>query len=829
MATPAHEIEQRALPLAEAAADPTSAGGKAARLVELLRAGFDVPDGVVIPAAVADRICRPGGEDAMRDALDRVIEALGEGPLAVRSSAVAEDLEGASFAGQYETHLDVRGRDAIERAIRDCRASVGSGRVAAYAGQQGRAHDGEAPIAVLVQGMVPADAAGVAFTADPVSGSRERVLVSAVRGLGERLVSGAASPDEWALEGDRATPRAQPERAIDEAQAREVAALARRVEAHYGSPQDIEWAIAGGRLYLLQARPITALGDAADAGVEVPVVAPAEGFWEREETHFPQPLSPMMRTTYLADQWDMTSKVFNDFGLLLEGIEQREIGGWVYTRAIPFGGKDDKPPPDFVFKILTWVIPSLRRRLQTCVRAVREGLAWDHLVRWEKEWRPAIIGENNELRAVDLPSLDDAALVAHLWRVRRHVVGAGTVHFDVSAPWSLAVGELALGLAERLGWDDGQVIALLSGTSEMSSEPARRLAEVAALASSRDPVRELLRDAARRDMAELRRVDPEVADAFDRYIDEFGCRALRYEIINPTLEESPSLMLRLLADQVESGYDPKHRAAALAAERQASADAARAALAGRTDDLAWFERALEAAIRAYPVREENEFHTVSMPFALLRYGVLELGRRLAERGVIDTRDDVMFVEWEEALAALEDGRSRSELVERRKRERTWVLGNPGPQSYGDPPGPPPSLAPLPPEARFATEVLFWEMERQFPPPLTDHEDGVLRGIAAAAGSYTGPARIVADESQFEKVQPGDVLVCPITSPVWSVLFASIGALVTESGGVLSHPAIIAREYRVPAVVAVGGAMQRLRDGDIVTVDGATGEVRLAGR
>ena len=126
----------------------------------------------------------------------------------------------------------------------------------------------------------------------------------------------------------------------------------------------------------------------------------------------------------------------------------------------------------------------------------------------------------------------------------------------------------------------------------------------------------------------------------------------------------------------------------------------------------------------------------------------------------------------------------------------------------------------------AHEILAWEIEHNFSPPVTDHDAERLRGIGASSGTYTGTARIVMDESEFHRIRPGDVLVCPITSPVWSLVFPGIGALVTESGGVLSHPAIIAREHGIPAVVAVGGATQLVRDGATVTVDGTTGEVRL---
>jgi phosphohistidine swiveling domain-containing protein len=263
----------------------------------------------------------------------------------------------------------------------------------------------------------------------------------------------------------------------------------------------------------------------------------------------------------------------------------------------------------------------------------------------------------------------------------------------------------------------------------------------------------------------------------------------------------------------------------------AAADRARAALAGCSlGDRERFERALARAERAYPVREDNEFFTVSAPLALLRYRLLEIGRRLAARGQLGRRDDVFFLTVGEVRAALQDGESRTALVTRRKGERAFAEQHPGPASYGKDPRPPPPLDALPAEARFTMTALLWYLDRVIEAASSSHAQQagaqVLDGIAASPGRYTGLARVVMDEFDFGKLRPGDVLVCPVTSPVWSVLFPSIGALVTDTGGLLSHPAIIAREYGVPAVVATGNATALLRDGQAVTVDGTTGRIEV---
>jgi pyruvate,water dikinase len=178
---------------------------------------------------------------------------------------------------------------------------------------------------------------------------------------------------------------------------------------------------------------------------------------------------------------------------------------------------------------------------------------------------------------------------------------------------------------------------------------------------------------------------------------------------------------------------------------------------------------------------------------------------------------------------LADGADARHTVTRREGEDAWVLAHPGPASYGRDPGPPPPLRGLPDEARLANEAFLWAIERILGPNTrAGCRESTLTGIAASPGRYTGPVRVIRSEAEFDRLRAGDVLVCPVTSPVWSVLFPSVGALVTDHGGTLSHPAIIAREYRVPAVVATGVGTTKLHDGQIVAVDGTTGTVEVLG-
>lgn len=808
-----------------AASNPALAGTKAATLAGLKARGLPVPPGFVVTTAACQRILSAAGDTAtslMETGIPADVWAeillglreLGDIPLAVRSSGVAEDLAGASFAGQYESVLGVRGPVAVAKAIGRCLASASSARVRAYAG----ASAGSDPMAVLIQRLVPADAAGVAFTANPVTGDRE-VLVSAVRGLGDRLVSGEATPDEWVVKGDTPTCLRAEERALVADQVRAVAALATRVEELAGAPQDLEWAIAGGELFLLQARPITALP------IPPQIEPPAEGFWRKDTAHYPMPLTPFGASVYLPALAGVVPALAPEVGLLVEASDQRSLGGEVYVRMIPLGGKERRPPPSWAIWIASRLVPAFRRRARAAEKAIATGLGDQFLERWHTEWRGAFQRDAEELRRVALGPLSDDALLAHLDRLKDFLDRGELLHFRLHLPYALTLYELSSTCEELLGWDNLAVLTLLTGSSQASSEPGREL-EVLALRFASDPAALRALEGAGDDViTRLQEASPEAASAFAEYLDRYGHRTVGYDPGEPTLFECPALFAGLLRDCVHGGRD-------ISAGSQAQSDAlerARATLAARSEeDRNRFERAVTDAQHAYGQREDNIFWLDSQPCALIRYAALEIGRRLTDRGCLGRAGEAVYLEEHELRHALggEGGEDLRPLIARRKAERAWVVAHPGPASYGRDPGPPPDLSPLPPALRLVNAAVFHFLRLTSVDEAPGATQAQLRGVPGSPGRYSGPARVIRDETEFSRLRPGDVLVCPITSPVWSVLFIQAGAVVTDGGGVLAHTAVIAREYGIPAVLATGEATRRLRDGDIVTVDGTSGTVSL---
>ena len=806
------------------ARDATVAGHKAATLATLKAVGFRVPAGFVIAADACGELtgqAERAGEmvsvaplpAGLRKQIAAALAHLGGGPVAVRSSATAEDLPDASFAGQYESFLDVDGVEAVCDAVRRCVAASHSDRVAAYRAATDAADGG---MAVLVQRMVPADAAGVAFSANPVTGDRDQTLVSAVRGLGERLVSGRATPDEWVVRGGTAECVDAPEDALDAPRALQVAEVAERLEHRLGAPQDVEWAIADGEVYVLQSRPITALPTAPALQI------PTKGTWTKDVAHYHEPMTPLGASVYLPLLDTTISEMFAGYGLLLDTLTSRSMGGEIYTRVLPVGGKEGPAPPWWVMGILARVVPPLRARVATARQVLRSGLLDELPDRWQRQWRDEFRREAERLQATELATLSDADLEATFDAAVALLRRGLDVHFRLLPPYVVALHELATTCEQLLGWDTLQALQLVTGLSETSSEPARALAALATQVRGRPEAMAVLTDPGADVERRLAEVNPALGAAFRDHLDRFGHRTMGDDPGSSTLAERPWVLaglLRKAAVGERPGEDPH------ALRNRAEAEARRLLDHRPEEDRRRFERALTAARRVYGVREDNVFWTGNLPCGLIRRVAMEIGERLARRGVMARPADVAFLTDDELRRTLRADEDVRVLVARRHAERAWVAAHPGPVFHGPPPLQPPDVRGLPDEARRINAAFMWYMANEFNPAVDDAQTG-LAGAPGSPGTYTGPVRVIRSEDEFDKLRPGDVLVARVTTPAWSVLFGIAGAVVTDGGGALSHTAIVAREHGIPAVLATSRATTELTDGQTVTVDGTAGVVRL---
>lgn len=808
-----------------AAANVLIVGGKAAGLNRLKAAGFAVPQGVVLTAAVCDQIVSGGHEfpSQVRSALSVALDRMGSGLFAVRSSALGEDSAAASYAGQYRTVLGVNAAidDVCAAIVAVLRSATGPASLDAYRARIDAT--GTTNIAVVVQQQLMPDAAGVAFTADPVAGDRDRTIINAVRGLGDRLVNGEVTPQQWVVRDGAATCIAAGDGAIDESQAIAVAILASRVEVLFGVPQDIEWAIVDGSVQLLQARPMTALPTP-------PTIDLPSGTWIKESGRRAELMTPFGASVALPIVSGGLSAAFAAAGSLVERIEMRSIAGQVYLRIVPIGGERaarGDPPPWRLLGVLSRVVPPLRARCRMARHAIDDAAVDELVHRWNDEWRPQLLEETARLGALDVTTMSDDELRAHL-DAAITLTGRGLdAHFRLVPPYALTVYNLITICREVLGWDAGRSLALLSGTSVATSAPTRALAAVASLVADPVAVRRVLEQPDDDLFERLSRVEPKAGAAFDAWCDTYAWRALGEDPGAPTLVEQPALLAGLLLDQLDR---PHHDGADVSLDRDFALDQARAVLSNRgTADRERFEHALAAAERVYPTREDSAVWGACHPAGLVRRALVEAGRRLATHRALDRPDDAKYLDIEILRAALAGHRGGVRAqVARARAEQAWVAAHPGPTFYGPPPGRSPDVRGLPTAARRMNEAMLWAESQQHNRPTPALADGTLRGAPASAGRYTGPVRIVRNFNEFDRVRSGEVLVCRATDPSWSVLFAVAGAVVTEGGGPLSHAAIVAREYGVPAVLAVDSAMDVLRDGQLVTVDGTAGTVGVVG-
>ncbi|HVJ15400.1 MAG TPA: PEP-utilizing enzyme, partial [Polyangiaceae bacterium] len=390
-----------------------------------------------------------------------------------------------------------------------------------------------------------------------------------------------------------------------------------------------------------------------------------------------------------------------------------------------------------------------------------------------------------------------------------------TLHFQLTMPHIVGVYELKVCTEELLGWDFAKTLELLTGRSGATVAATRELEDIA---------RDLDADVIDRGLVAV--LASAAGERMRTWLAHWGLRTVDVDPGTPMLSEREELVLSLLQ---AARTEKQSSAGAERAERREALEQARAALSG--PDRQRFEAALAYAEQVYGNRDDNVVYTEGLPCGLIRRASLEVGRRLVTRGVLRHASDIGYLERAEMAAALAgtlSGESAMDRVLRRRAEEAWVRAHPGPPLHGPAPVPPPSLRGLPPACRRLMAAGLWAMNTELAAPTAQHSsDGALLGVPVSPGRYTGPVRVIRTEAELSKLRPGEVLVCPSTHSSWTVAFSKVGALVADGGSILSHPAIIAREHGIPAVVATISGTSSLRDGELVTVDGNSGRVARA--
>lgn len=777
-------------------------GGKAAGLAALIRLGERVPDGFCVTTKAY-----ASGEVPRAEVL-AAYERLGGGPVAVRSSATAEDLPHASFAGQQDTYLGVTGGKALIEAIEDCWASLHSERATAYRDANGMPQDG-VRMAVVVQRMVDAEVAGVLFTADPLTGSRSASVVDAAPGPGTTVVDGAAAADHYVLDGTQDGQRG----CLTAARLKELRAAGERIKAPLGAEQDIEWAYDhDGKLWLLQARPITTL---------FPAPPPSDRPGPRLYVEFGhvqgmlQPATPMGMSTLKS----MLAGMLAAFGLTVEIVD---IGGRLYgdltdalrdpsTRqrlvklmAVDFGPRAQKVVEHLLDDPRFAPRKTPRKRNAAAMKTGPKAAAGilGALARPARA-RARVFDEIERLRR---QPVTDPRTAAELLDLVERDAESSTVADAIIWPVvsGLAVSAALPPLLKGVASED-EIRTVLGGMPyNVTIEMDLALWEVARQA---EPHRETLLNTPPPDLAAAHLAGRLPDFGLDAFLQRYGTRsAAEVDVGVPRWAEDPAPVFTMLANllRVTDPAQAPDRRFARAADR---AEAMLTELARR----ARRRQALRGRLAGFFLRRSRELSGLreAGKFAGLhalrdrRRRLLLIGAELHAKGVLARADDVMFLRLPELRTAVETGADVRDTVAARRAEYEREL------------------------RRRAVPVALLsdgtDVETLLPAPPYDGRQ--LRGMGAASGRVTGRARVVRDPSDAA-IEPGEILVAPTTDPGWTPLFLTAGGLVTETGAVMAHGPTVAREYGIPAVICVPAATTRISNGQLITVDGATGTVTL---
>jgi len=859
------------LPLAQCT-DPSLVGGKAAGLARLLAAGFPVPDGWCLTTRAYEHFMQGIGlviserwhRAVMRTGDDRkqelqhcreMIRRVGLASLvaevwetlhrqagteerrwALRSSATNEDMDRASAAGLYRSVLGA-GQARLGEAITDIWASAWDERVVNYLLASGHA-DVAPAMAIVIQPLLDASVAGVATSIHPVTGRDSHVTINAVRGLGPPLVDGSVSPDQYVVETTAGQPSRVIRRAVGQQRERlavtagglamepvpsgerdrptlsdqqlcDVTALTKRIEQAFQRPMDVEWAIDRDRLWALQARPMTAVRATVDH------LTNEDCEWSRanfKET-MPDVPSPMglsflerfMEEYILSHYRRLGCRIPRGLSsvrlhagrpylnVTLFHVLVGQLGGDPRLNPEQMGGDPVRWAPSV--QPLGW--PALLRAGWLMVRELRRVL----------KSSAASFAEMKELgfrysrERVRLLSLEDA-------RDRLDELGrwldSREVTFGIAAGAGQCLQTFNRMLPRWLGADWRRLLneSLQGQGTVISAQQILRIADLVELARQDTVVHDIFRNGWGGGGVRESLQGSAFLAAFDRYLTDYGHRAVgESDIMSARLADQPEVLLQVIKTQLDGARTtPDELTRRQRAARVQALATIRRRLGWRVDRWLVFQWWYRRLCRFFALREANRHHLMWYSLAA-RHLLLHVGELFAERGVFSLPEDIFFLRLQE-LEALDDASTEqwAAMIRTRRAEREQWSSKPAPDA-----------------------MCGWEDVRELLPQQTS--DRLLRGIPLSSGIVSGPVRFVRATGDWSHVRSGDIIVAEVIDPGMAPLFGIAGGLIVEMGGTLSHGAIIAREYGLPAIANVSRAMSLLSENDHVTMDAALGVVK----
>ncbi|MET7747578.1 rifamycin-inactivating phosphotransferase [Micromonospora sp. NPDC005367] len=774
-------------------------------------------DGVAIP-------------DDLAAAITRALARLGEeAAYAVRSSATAEDLPTASFAGQQDTYLNVVGSAAVLRHVSRCWASLFTERAVSYRLRNGTDHR-KVDMAVVVQQMVFPAAAGILFTADPVTGNRKVATVDASFGLGEALVSGLVNPDVFKVRDGEVVGRTvaakqravhalpgggtrevaidsqrQEQLALTDAQAVRLVQLGRRIEAHFGRPQDIEWCLVDDDFHIVQSRPITTLFPIPAADDLENRVYLSVGH-QQMMTDAMKPLGlSMWQLTAMAPMHEAGGRLFVDATRHLASPKSR-------AGFLEMAGRGDPLTRDALETVLDRhdFVPTLPDTgpggppgAAAAPIETDPGIVTELIERSQA----SIAALRHDIRTKTGPALFDFLLEAFQEhkRVLSDPLSMQAIMAGMQATWWLNDR-----LQEWLGERNAADTLTLSAPGNVTSEMGLALLDVADVIRPHPEVVAFLRDTSDDGfLDELPKLAGgiEARDAISAYLDRYGMRCVgEIDITRPRWSERPSTLVPLILDNIKL-FEPGAAERRFEQGRQEAQQKEQDVLARlralpdgeqKADET---KRMIDQVRSFIGYREYPKYGIVSRYF-VYKQALLEEAERLVRAGVLTDKEDIFYLTFQELHDVARSNRADEKLIQQRKEAF---------RSY---------QALTPPRVLTSDgEAITGAYRRD------DAPTGALIGIPVSAGTVEGRARVILDMAEAD-LEPGDILVTAHTDPSWTPLFVGLAGLVTEVGGVMTHGAVIAREYGLPAVVSVLDATRLIPDGQRIRVHGSDGYVEL---
>lgn len=749
-----------------------------------------------VSALIEEAPLLPEVESAVREAYGRLAEGKPGIKVAVRSSATAEDLPDASFAGQQETFLDVEGVADVLLSVKKCWASLWTPRAIHYRTQKRFDHE-LIRMAVIIQEMIPAAVSGVMFTANPINNCRHEIRIEAVRGLGEQLVSGHVAGDVYIYKKNEANVElisktiSDPEKGqmINDYDLRELAHTGLKIEIFYEEFQDIEWAYYHGKTYYLQSRPITTMMDEELPDVDLKKMSGLQREvvdWVAER--FPEPIFPIdgvvVKVLFMAQFEAMAA-----FGFKIDYMDWTRVESGIFPEFF-------MPPKIRAGLKRFWMYLNLNKTLRS-----------DPAAEWAGE-QIYLLDTLKKLKGRSISGLPFEMVMEYITEGLHHFHYFIVMRYNYFSQNRIP-NILLLKLLKFMFKEDGELVYenLMAGSENVTLDINKALSNLAGEARTRPAVKKVITESPPEEIMEGLSGVEEGSDFLNKFNDFLGLYGERETsmglggIGSLTWGDAPEVVLGMVRGMMaeepgaEEARDKARRERAKQAETMVS-DRLSRGIFGLLRMKPFVFKILKHA-RSFTVFRENSHYDVTRSLHVFRILFTEVGQRFVRQGLLTDPADIFYLSFYEireiittmfyglvdvnvkALAA----KIVSRKAERERRLERWRLRN----------------------------VKFDESE-------------ALRGTPVSLGITSGPARIIKDPRDFHRLQKGDILVSPYTNPAWTPLFSTAAGLVVETGGAASHAAIIAREYGLPAIMGVVKATELLEDGEIITVNGSAGTV-----